>query len=411
MTAAARTQLRHLFSVAVGATPDPGRAEYWDGTMLWATPGDLGSSEGYWLRDTRRKVTRAGHESCGATVMPPNSIVLTRRAPIGQLSVLARAACSNQDCFLLEPRDGADARYYYYWFSARADYLRVLANGQSSKALGTDELKSLMVPRPAPATQTVTADYLDGETARLDALVEEKERVVGLMAETREAIVVEAVTRGLDPGAPLRDSGVAWLGEIPSDWTTCRMTWLVRRRNDPGRAELPVLEVSIDSGVSVRSFSEAHVRRGPPDFDAYSTAREGDLLFSRTRMWQGAVGVAPQDGVVGPDVVVATPTGGLLPEYAKLLFSTEKFGAEGARRSPGVVRDRLRLGWTRFLDIQVPVPPIEVQQAIADHLVEAVGRVDALVALAQEAITLLRERRAALIEAAVGGGIDFGDAP
>lgn len=410
MTPAARTQLRHVFSVAIGATPDPGRAEYWDGTTLWATPADLGSSEGYWLRDTRRKVTRAGHESCGANVAPPSSIVLTRRAPIGQLSLLARAACSNQDCFLLEPRDGADTRFYYYWLSARADYLRVLANGRNSRALGADDLKSLMVPRPAPATQTVTADYLDGETARLDALVEEKKRVVGLMAETREAIVAEAVTRGLDQDAPTRDSGVAWLGEIPSDWTTGRVAWLLRRRDEAGRPELPVLEVSIASGVSVRSFSEAQVGRGAPDLTAYRAAREGDLLFSRTRMWRGAVGVAPQDGLAGPDYVVATPTGAVLPEYARLLFRTGRFGAEGARRSPGVVHDRLRLNWTRFLDMRMPVPPIDAQQAIADHLAEAVGRVDALAALAREAITLLRERRSALIEAAVGGGIDFGDA-
>ena len=401
MTPAAPTQLRHLFGVASGATPDRRRAEYWNGTMLWATPGDIRSLEGYWLRDTRRKITRAGYESCAATVVPPQSIVLTRRGRIGHLSVLAEAACSNQDCFLLVPRDGADSRYYYYWLSARADYLRALANGHVLEALGADELKSLMLPRPASATQTATADYLDGETARLDALVGQKEDVLRLLAEKREAIVARAATRGLDPAAPVRDSGVAWIGEIPSDWTTCRVTWLLGQRQEAARPELPVLEVSIDSGVSVRCLS---------DFSRCKTARKGDLVFSGTHVWQGAIGVVPQDGLVSRDDVVATPNGALLPEYASLLFRTDRFGAEGARRSRGT-RDWPRLDWTRFCDIEVPVPPIETQQAIADHLREAVGKIDALGQLAQDAITLLRERRAAVIEAEVGGGIEFGEAP
>ena len=98
MTLAAEKQLRHVFAVSTGATPKAGNAEYWDGNILWVTPKDLSSLEGYWLRQTRRMITHAGYESCSATVAEANSVVLTKRAPIGTVALLANEACSSQGC-------------------------------------------------------------------------------------------------------------------------------------------------------------------------------------------------------------------------------------------------------------------------------------------------------------------------
>ena len=191
-----------MFAVISGATPDSGNADYWDGDMLWTTPEDISSLDGYWLRDTRRKITHVGYESCGTTTAPPNSVVLTKRAPIGQVALLADEACSNQGCFLLIPRRGTDTRFYYYWLSVQTDYLQVLGRGSTFMELSTDELKSLNIPHPSSQLQRAIADYLDHETARLDALVAAKERVLGLLAEKRRALITRAVTRGLDPNVP-----------------------------------------------------------------------------------------------------------------------------------------------------------------------------------------------------------------
>ena len=220
MTLAVQKQLRHVFAVISGATPDSGNADYWDGNMLWATPEDIGSLDGYWLRDTRRMITHAGYESCGTTTAPPNSVVLTKRAPIGQVALLADEACSNQGCFLLIPRHETDTRFYYYWLSMQTGYLQILGRGSTFMELSTDGLKSLNTPHPSPPQQRAIADYLDRETSRLDALVAAKERVLGLLAEKRRALITRAVTRGLDPNVPLRDSGIQWLGVIPAHWKT-----------------------------------------------------------------------------------------------------------------------------------------------------------------------------------------------
>ena len=406
MTIAAQTQLRHLFAVVSGATPKSGEAEYWNGSILWVTPEDISRLGGYWLRDTRRKITPAGYESCGTTIVPPNSVVLTKRAPIGQLSILAKKACSNQGCFLLVPRHETDTRFYYYWLSARTEYLQILGRGSTFMELSTDGLKSLRIPHPDPSKQRAIADYLDCETGRLDALVGQKERVLELLAEKRRALTSHAVTCGLDPGASFRDSGIVWLGEIPSDWETRRVAWLLRERDERGEPDLPLLEVSINAGVSVREFSDDRIETVAADFNTYKIARRGDVVFNKMRMWQGAVGIAPEDGLVSPDYVVAAPTGALLPQYAGLLFQTDRFSAECARRSHGIVWDRLRLYWQGFRDIEVPLPSIGTQQAIADHVAGATARIDALVAVAKGTIGLLRERRAAIIAAAVTGRVD-----
>jgi len=288
--------------------------------------------------------------------------------------------------------------------------LELGARGITRFGIPKSKIGALRLPVPPLAEQKRIADYLNCKTARLDALIAEKERILTLLVERRRGIIARVVTRGLDPDLPLRDSGVFWLREIPSDWETRRLAWLFRERDERGEPNLPLLAVSINTGVSVRHFSDDRIEATASDFNTYKIARRGDVVFNKMRMWQGAVGVAPQDGLVSPDYVVARPTGGLLPQYANLLFRTGRFSAECARRSYGIVWDRLRLYWTGFRSIVVPLPSVDVQKAITDHALAATMTIDALLATTDDAIALLKERRAALISAVVTGRVNMEDA-
>ena len=281
-------------------------------------------------------------------------------------------------------------------------------DGSTRDKLTQKKMGSIRLPSPPLPQQCAIADYLDRETARLDALVAAKERVLGLLGEKRRALITRTVTRGLNPNVPLRDSGIPWLREIPADWETQRVAWLFHERDERGVPNLPLLEVSINFGVVLREFSEERIESTAADFNTYKVARQGDVVFNKMRMWQGAVGVAPQDGLVSPDYVVAAPTGALSPQYAGLLFRIDRFSAECARRSHGIVWDRLRLYWGGFRDISLPLPPADTQDEIADYIVEATAKLDALGFATEHTIALLKERRAALIAAAVTGQIDLG---
>jgi type I restriction enzyme S subunit len=301
------------------------------------------------------------------------------------------------------------------WFLASAtarSQLEPEATGTSGSMqnIGQDTVRDLWMPMLAYSQQVGVADYLDLETARLDALVAAKGRVLGLLAEKRRALITRAVTRGLDPRAPLRDSGIPWLGEIPAHWGAQRVAWLFRERDERGEPDLPLLEVSINAGVVLREFSTDRIESTAADFNTYKVARTGDVVFNKMRMWQGAVGVVPQDGLVSPDYTVAAPSGPLSPEYGGCLFRTERFSAECARRSHGIVWDRLRLYWDGFRSIEVPLPSQHEQAAIVAYIATATAKLDALRVATEQTIALLKERRAALIAAAVTGRIDVGAA-
>jgi type I restriction enzyme S subunit len=282
------------------------------------------------------------------------------------------------------------------------------ANGVTRFGIPKSDIGAMVLPAPPISLQRVIADYLERETARLDALVAAKERLLGLLAEKSRAIITCAVTRGIDPLTPLRDSGIPWLGEIPARWETSRVAWLFRERDERGEPDLPLLEVSINAGVVLREFSDERIESTAADFNTYKIARRGDVAFNKMRMWQGAVGIAPQDGLVSPDYVVAAPAGSLSSAYAGLLFRTSAFSAECARRSHGIVWDRLRLYWEGFRDIEVPLPSSDEQSEIVAYVASETAKLDTLGAATERTVALLRERRSALIAAAVTGQIDVG---
>lgn len=312
---------------------------------------------------------------------------------------------------VVRPRDGVlDAGFCKYALREPRFLAEVVMRsvGVSYPAINASDIADIPVHVPKQGNQRTIAAYLDRETARLDALMAAKERALGLLAEKRRALITRAVTRGLDPRDPLRDSGIPWLGEIPAHWDTQRVAWLFRERDDRGEPELPLLEVSINTGVTLREFSEERIESTASDFNTYKVARRGDVVFNKMRMWQGAVGIAPQDGLVSPDYVVAAPTGPLTPQYAGLLFRTEMFSAECTRRSHGIVWDRLRLYWEGFREIELPLPSADTQNDIVVHVAEETAKLDRLRSATERTIALLKERRAALIAAAVTGQIDVG---
>lgn len=399
-------QLRHLFKIASGGTPDSTDSSFWDGHILWATPEDVGQLSTYWLTETRRKITDEGYSSSGTALAPANSLLLTKRAPIGQLAILAREACSNQGCFLLAPFSRTDSRFYYYWLSVQKDRLQSLGRGSTFMELSTDDLKSLKVPCPELNEQQIIADYLDRETARIDALVLAKERVLDLLAEKRRALIIRAVTRGINPNVRLRDLGIAWLGEVPAHWSTERARWLFSerdRRSESGEEEL--LTVSHLTGVTPRSEKDVNMFEAETN-EGYKLCESGDLVINTLWAWMGAMGTSPVRGIVSPAYNVYEPGPRIEPSYIDALVRMPVFAQEVTRFSKGVWSSRLRLYPEGFFQVILPVPPLDEQREIVRHIARETTKLEAMRAATERTIALLRERRAALIAAAVTGHID-----
>lgn len=256
--------------------------------------------------------------------------------------------------------------------------------------------------------ECITA-FLDRETAKIDALVAEQQRLVELLKEKRQAVISHAVTKGLNPDAPMKPSGVEWLGHVPAHWQVERIANLFRDVAEPGVDELPILSVSIHHGVSDDEMDEAEMDRKvtrSDDRSKYKRVAPGDLVYNMMRAWQGAFGTVVVDGMVSPAYVVARPRGGLSAAYLEHQLRTPPAIEEMRRYSRGITDFRLRLYWDEFKDLRVVVPPKVEARAVCAKIAGMDTEFDTLTAEVERAITLLQERRTALISAAVTGQID-----
>ncbi len=210
----------------------------------------------------------------------------------------------------------------------------------------------------------------------------------------------------LAPYASYRDSELPWLGAIPSHWDVRRNGRLFAERVETGFEDLPILEVSLRTGVRVRDMENGARKQQMADRSKYKRAAKGDIAYNMMRMWQGAVGVAPEDGLISPAYVVARPFPEIDPRYYSYLFRTPAYMREVNKFSRGIVSDRNRLYWDEFKQMPSSVPPAEEQTRIADFL-DAHGRLTArLIRNKRRLIGLLNEQRQAIINRAVTRGLN-----
>lgn len=211
---------------------------------------------------------------------------------------------------------------------------------------------------------------------------------------------------GLKPYADRRDSGLPWLGKIPAHWEVRRNGRLFVQRNETGFPDLPILEVSLKTGVRVRDFEGTNRKQVMSDREKYKRARQGDIAYNMMRLWQGAVGTSPVDGLVSPAYVVAKPLPQTDSRYYQYLFRTGAYMDEVNKFSRGIVSDRNRLYWEDFKQMPSPFPPPEEQAAIVRFLDHADRRIRRYIRAKRQLIALLNEQKQAIIHRAVTRGLD-----
>lgn len=405
-------RLRFLFDTKSGATPSSGVEEYWDGNIFWITPEDLGKLKGRELTDTRRKITEEGYRNSGVDLAPAGSLVLSKRAPIGQVAIVHVAATCNQGCFLLTKKEELDERFYYYVLVHFRSYLEILGRGSTFMELASDDLRSVRLPCPSLLNQERIANYLDRETSHIDALIAEKERMLALLEEKRAALISQAVTRGLDPDVPLNPSGLDWLGDIPAHWEVCQQK-RVWESNDYG------ISVSIREDGDIKVLRMSCIVNGRidlekagavEDVDSYLLLRKRDLLFNRTNS---------MDQIAKVGILDAEPTGKVsfasylvrirvnqraLPEYLVLLLNSKEF-IRFARKNAIPAIGQANLSPSKYGELKIPLPPVAEQQRIVESLTELESDTNKLREGLMRSVELLKERRVALITAAVTGQI------
>lgn len=312
------------------------------------------------------------------------------------------------------PRGEYPVNSYYYAYllryMAHSGYIESLSKGirERSTDFRFAEFRELPLPIPVKDEQERIVAFLDEKTAEIDAAIAKKERLIELLGEQKRIIINKAVMRGLNHSVLMKKSGIAWLGAIPSHWKLLPNKALFRERNEFGKPDLPILSVSLHSGVSDQEQDETENIRAKiriEDKTSYKRVFPGDVAYNMMRAWQGAIGVVRVDGLVSPAYVVAAPRSEIHGGYFEHLYRTEGFIREMDRFSKGITDFRKRLYWDEFKQLVTLLPPITEQIAIAEY-VERVGQKTAQACASVLAeIEKLQELRRVLVAQTVTGRV------
>ncbi len=352
-----------------------------------------------------------------------NDLLITKDGTIGKLILvenLPGKATLNSGIFVVRPLHGKYSTKFYFWLlqsSAFFDFVGINKTGSTIVHLYQETFENLPYALPPLVEQLQIARFLNHETARIDALIEEQQRLIELLKEKRQAVISHAVTKGLDPTVPIKDSGVEWLGEVPAHWTVTRLRRICIEINDINH----VMPVAVETGVSFLSakdllddgtlnFTEDVKMISESDFMALSKKicpRRGDIIYSRIGACLGKARLVETDErflVSYSCCVVRVIEHIACPRFIQHLLDGEMILTEARLRTQGIGVPDLGLGEIgRF---PIALPPVSEQKQIARYLDDQAGKFRALTAEAKRATNLLQEHRSALISAAVTGKID-----
>ena len=314
----------------------------------------------------------------------------------------------------------ADPRYILLYTKATAfeDFVHAIAISSTIDNVNAAKFSNAFMPLPPLPEQHAIAAFLDRETAKTDALVAKKERLIELLQEKRTALISRAVTKGLDPDAPMKDSGVDWLGEIPAHWEVKRLKHMLKKigsgKTPSGGAERYVAE-----GVMLLRSQNVHFGKLRLEDVAYidaqtdngmsgSRVQEGDVLLNITGASLGRSCVARLRGAaanVNQHVcILRLHRHHAQPEFLAYTVESQALQDQIFNNEDGVSRDALN--FEQIGELVIARPDIVEQRAIAEYLNRETAESDALGSKIRDAIDRLKELRTALISAAVTGRID-----
>ncbi len=382
------TRLRRIAAIYAGGTPDRANPSYWaEGTIPWLNSGSVNDRvitlPSEFITQAATSSTRWAHHGCVLVALAGQGRTKGMSARLEFSSTFNQSLAAVS----VDPRL-ADYRYVHLWLEANYQSIRGMAGGDLRDGLNLEHISSIQIPMPPPQEQAAIATFLDRETAEIDAFIADSEELIELLTERRGAAQEAAMARA-------------------EGFERVRLRFLFAQSREDDSAGSEVLSVYRDYGVILKSSRADNFNKTPDDVSRYLVVRPGYLVVNKMKAWQGSLGVSQHKGIVSPDYEVLRPVSNALSsEYAHAYLRSPRMVGEYAVRSVGIRPSQWRLYWEALRDISIPLPDPQTQRDIVEGVRDAADEIDAAIADAREAIALSRERRAALISAAVTGKID-----
>lgn len=343
----------------------------------------------------------------------PDTLVMnSMNVIIGSVGISHYYGCISPVYYVFKASDKTELRYINYVFKIERfqKNLRKYANGilEIRLRISVHDTLRRLIPIPSYEEQCKIANFLDGQCEKLDSVIEKTKASIVEYQKLKQSIITHACMNGLENGRKMKNSEVTWLGNIPEEWHVYRIANLYQERSESGLEDLPILTVSINTGVSDREIADEEKNRvfvRSEDRTKYKRVYPGDLVYNMMRAWQGAFGAVRVEGMVSPAYVVAKPKDGIEIDsrYMEALLRTSEATEEMHRYSRGIVDFRLRLYWPEFKNIRICLPPIEEQREIADYIDRKNEEIDRLIKKKEQFISELENYKKSLIYEYVTG--------
>lgn len=388
-----------------GGTPDSSNDTFYvdiEGGIPWVAIADMSTTP--YVKDTNKHISEEGKKSKNLIVFEPGTILYAMYASVGKVSELAVPATINQALLAIVLNSSIDGSFFKYALNAWEPYIISESNGTTQFNLNANKVANLCFPMPNRLEQESIVRYLDTKCAQVDTLIANVQAQIEKLKAYKQSLITEVVTKGLDHTVPMKDSGVAWIGEIPAHWEIKRGKVLFEEsdaRSADGSEEL--LTVSQYTGITPRSQKNVNMFEALT-LEGYKLCDVGDIAANTMWLWAGAIGVSAYSGVISPSYnVYRQKAENFVPSYLDCLLRAPMLVQEYASRSTGIRASRLRLYPKDFLDIMFPVPPVDEQQDIMSVLSEKFAAVDKLIAIKKSKIEKLEQYKKSLIYEYVTG--------
>ena len=402
-------KLSHAFTqIGSGTTPKTDNRDYYEGGDIpWVNTGDFNDRE---LDECDKRITElAIVDHSALKTYPPGSLLIAMYgATIGKLAILNFAATVNQACCVFAGPSEIASKFMFYWFLGLREQIISLATGGGQPNISQDILRSLRVAIPVLLHQAQIVSFLDHQTSTIDDLIAEQKRLIELLQEKKQAVISHAVTKGLNPDAPMKESGVEWLGEVPEHWEVKRVRRIFEiKKRIVGELGFEVLSIT-QQGIKVRD-PESNEGQVSMDYSKYQLVNTGDFAMNHMDLLTGFVDISSRLGVTSPDYRVFSVSRPLESNAEYLLYIFQMGYRQKILYAYGQGSSQLgrwRLPTEAFKNWSIPFPSREEQIFITLYLDRVTAKIVALITEQQRLIELLQERRSALISAAVTGQID-----
>ncbi|MEK5759139.1 restriction endonuclease subunit S [Acinetobacter variabilis] len=409
-------KLSHAYTeIGSGTTPSTSNEENFEGNIPWVTTGELRENL---ILDTKKKVSQRTIEQFPTLKKYPiGSVAIAMYgATIGRLGIFGIEATTNQACCVMTTSKVLNNKYVFYWLQAFKNEIIQLSSGGGQPNINQEKVASLKISAPFFEDQINIANFLDHETAQIDTLIAKQEKLIELLKEKRQAVISHAVTKGLNPDAAMKDSGVEWLGQVPEHWDVIAISKVTQKITNGYVG--PTRDILVEEGIPY--VQATHIKKGKVNFDnayfvrekwsndhAKSILKKDDVLIVQTGAGTGDVGLVSEseEGFNCHALIILQPKKQQLSgSYLAYCLQSDYGYATLYSIRTGGMHPHLNCGEVQF--VKISVPPLDEQVAISKFIEKNIQDFDQLIEKAKLAIQLMQERRTALISSAVTGKID-----